>query len=81
MTETASSRVIGALRSKDSRLPDELSPDSGVAFDLVMTPVRIPSASATAEETCWNFSVKERTSSTSTEDSPEMTLSLALSKS
>ncbi len=41
MIETASSRVIGALRGADDRLPDELSQDSGVAFDLAMTPVRI----------------------------------------
>ncbi len=50
MAETASSRVIGALKGADSRLPEELSPHSGVAFDLVMTPVRISSASGTAEK-------------------------------
>ncbi len=84
MTETASSRVIGALRGADGRLPDELSPDSRVAFDLAMNPVRISSASVTAEDTCWNFSVTERASSpseTSKEDSPEVILSLTLSKS
>ncbi len=84
LTETASSRIIGGLRGADGRLPDELSPDSGVAFHLVMTPMRNLKCFSDCRRHLLDFSVTERTSSpsdTSKEDNPEVILSLTLSKS